>query len=94
MYMHKHIHTHTYTHTQVDSAWNSGDQEGAKRSAQTAKKWNIAAVVSGIIIVVVGIVVVIIAVAVSVSLTAAAVTGIPGARVPGVGVPCQLTNRC
>ena len=37
----------------MDSAWNFGDQEGAKRSAQTAKKWNIAAVVSGIITIVV-----------------------------------------
>jgi len=40
----------------VDSAWNGGDQEGAKRSAQTAKKWNIAALVSGIITIVVTIV--------------------------------------
>ena len=40
----------------MDSAWNGGDQEGAKRSAQTAKKWNIAAVVSGIITIVVTVV--------------------------------------
>lgn len=40
----------------MDSAWNGGDQEGAKCSAQMAKNWNIAALVSGIIIIVVAIV--------------------------------------
>ena len=76
MYMHKHIHAQTYTHTQVDSAWNSGDQEGAKRSAQIAKKWNIAAVVSGIIIVVVGVITVIIGVAVGVALPLSAAAAV------------------
>lgn len=42
---------------QVDSAWNSGDREGAKRAAQTAKNWNIAGVVSGIIAIVLSIVI-------------------------------------
>jgi len=83
MYMHKHMHAHTYTHTQVDSAWNSGDQEGAKRSAQIAKKMNIAAVVFGIIIVMVGVITVIIGVAVPLSLAGAAVTN-----------ACRFSNIC
>ena len=37
---------------QVDSSWNSGDSEGAKRAAHTAKSWNIGALVSGIITIV------------------------------------------
>ena len=38
--------------SQVDSAWNTGDREGAKRAAQTAKNWNIVGIVSGIITIV------------------------------------------
>jgi len=74
----------THTHTQVDSAWNSGDQEGAKRSAQIAKKMNIAAVVSGIISYVVAIVISVI-IGVAVPLTAAAAI---------TSASCRLRGTC
>ena len=43
--------------SQVDSAWNTGDREGAKRAAQTAKNWNIVGIVSGIITIVLSVII-------------------------------------
>ena len=35
---------------QVDSKWEVGDYEGARRSSNMAKKWSIAAIVTGIVL--------------------------------------------
>ena len=59
---------------QVDSSWNSGDSEGAKRAAQTAKNWNIGALVSGIIVIVLIIIGSIVAPVVAVEIAASAVS--------------------
>ena len=38
---------------QVDSKWEVGDYEGARRSSNMAKKWSIAAIITGIVLIVV-----------------------------------------
>ena len=57
---------------QVDSAWNSGDPEGARCAAQTAKNWNIGALVSGIVTLVLAIIVAIVIPVVTVVIAAGA----------------------
>ena len=59
---------------QVDSAWNSGDPEGARCAAQTAKNWNIGALVSGIVTLVLVIIVAIVIPVVTVVIAAGAVS--------------------
>lgn len=50
---------------QVDSAWLSGDREGARRMSRQARGWNLAGMISGVIAYVM---IVIVAVIVNVSL--------------------------
>ena len=56
----------------MDSAWNNGDREGAKRSARMAKNWSIASIVSCIASIVVTVVGGVIGVAVTLAGAAAA----------------------
>ena len=35
---------------QVDSKWEVGDYEGARRSSNMAKKWSIAAIITGTVL--------------------------------------------
>ena len=79
-----------HTHTQVDSAWNSGDREGAKRSADLAKKLNIAALISGIITIVGTIVAVIV---IPIILTAG-VLAAAGTSVAAAGTACSYDSVC
>ena len=38
---------------QVNSKWEVGDYEGARRSSNMAKKWSIAAIITGVVLIVV-----------------------------------------
>ena len=42
---------------QVDSKWEVGDYEGAHRSSNMAKKWSIAAIITGIVLIVINVVI-------------------------------------
>ena len=63
---------------QVDSSWNSGDLEGARQAAQTAKNWNIGALVSGIVTIVLVIIVAIVIPVVTVAIAAGAAGVVSG----------------
>ena len=52
---------------QVDSKWKVGDYEGARRSSIMAKKWNIAAIITGIAIIVFIVIAVVIGMIVGIS---------------------------
>lgn len=56
----------------MDSSWNNGDREGAKRSARMAKNWSIASIVTSITCIVVTVVGGVIGVAVTLTGAAAA----------------------
>ena len=60
------IYTYTYTYNslpkfleswlsfQVDSSWSTGDYEGAQRAARSAKRWDIVAIGTGVVLAVIG----------------------------------------
>ena len=40
--------------SQVDSSWSVEDYEGAQQAARNAKRWNIAAIITGVVLAVLG----------------------------------------
>lgn len=34
----------------MDSAWNVGDREGSRRASNNAKNWNIAGIITGVVL--------------------------------------------